>query len=537
VEGAPDPIPWDARSRFGRPGRLARSLVRRVARPLEVRQAAREQRVWQALEAHRARLDAVEARVASDISATGHQLGSAAASLGRRIDAVEYGAERAAALAQPTLDPLARRLVERYGAGDRAICSLATGPYVELLAIAAPSYEAYARRWGWDVILSVEELSAGRPAPWAKVALVRELLDAYDWVLWIDADACFVRLDADIAAEQEPGKDLYLVEHAWGEPPQQSTANTGVFMLRSGSWARDLLDAMWAREALIDHRWWENAALLELLGYNLDPAGMRKPTSRMERVKLIDLAWNSVRADPAPVPIVNHHGGGLPVRELRERLLDDSAELRRRLMTGPERPASDDDDRRAVLRATRSRDRLPDAFNALGLVGRGAEIGVRKGEFSELILSRWRGTQLLSIDPWTPADPESYRDSSNVSDDEHERFLAEAQGRLLAFGERSLIWRLTSEDAAARIEDSSLDFVYLDARHDDASVMHDLELWWPKVRPGGVLAGHDYLDGELPAGVFGVKSAVDRFFDALNFSVHATEADWPWPSWSVLRGG
>jgi hypothetical protein len=63
----------------------------------------------------------------------------------------------------------------------------------------------------------------------------------------------------------------------------------------------------------------------------------------------------------------------------------------------------------------------------------------------------------------------------------------------------------------------------------------DLELWWPKIRPGGVLAGHDYLDGEIAAGTFGVKSAVDRFFGLIGLPVFATDADWPWPSWIVLR--
>ena len=470
------------------------------------------------------------------ITATGHELGSAAAALGRRIDTVEIVARRATALAQPALDPAGPRITKRYGAGDRAVCSLAIGPYVELLAIAAESHEAYARRWGWDLVLSTEHLNHGRPAPWAKVSLVRELLDVYEWVLWIDADACFVRLDADIAAEQEPSKDLYLVEHHWGELPRQSTANSGVFMLRSGPWARDLLAAMWARERLIEHPWWENAALLDLLGYGLEPAALREPTPLMERVKFLDLAWNSVRADPAPDPIVNHHGGGLPVHELRERLLDDAAALRQRMMTGAERPTSDDD-RRAILCATRSRDTLPDALNALGLDGRGAEIGVRKGEFSELILSRWSGKQLLSIDPWMSDDPERYRDISNVSGEDHERYFAEAQGRLRAFGGRSWIWRLKSDEAAPHVEEGSLDFVYLDARHDAASVTRDLELWWPKVRPGGVISGHDYLDGELPEGTFGVKSAVDRFFGALDLPIHTTDADWPWPSWNVLRPG
>jgi hypothetical protein len=180
-----------------------------------------------------------------------------------------------------------------------------------------------------------------------------------------------------------------------------------------------------------------------------------------------------------------------------------------------------------LVRSVRCRDQLPELLNALGLTRHAAEIGVYKGEFSELLLSRWQGSKLLSIDPWQP--------DENVSADRYERFFGEAQGRLSTFGCRSQIWRLSSEDAAHQVDVESLDFAYLDARHDEESVTRDLELWWPRIRIGGVLAGHDYLDGELAVGGFGVKSAVDRFFCVVGQPVHVTVDDQPWPSWIVLR--
>jgi len=53
------------------------------------------------------------------------------------------------------------------------------------------------------------------------------------------------------------------------------------------------------------------------------------------------------------------------------------------------------------------------------------------------------------------------------------------------------------------------------------------------VRPGGILAGHDYLDGDLPEGHFRVKTSVDRFFGARGIEVNATVDDAPWRSWWV----
>lgn len=45
-----------------------------------------------------------------------------------------------------------------------------------------------------------------------------------------------------------------------------------------------------------------------------------------------------------------------------------------------------------------------------------------------------------------------------------------------------------------------------DARHDYCGVAEDLELWWPKVKPGGIFAGHDYIDA---AGVKAVHPQED----------------------------
>jgi hypothetical protein len=191
---------------------------------------------------------------------------------------------------------------------------------------------------------------------------------------------------------------------------------------------------------------------------------------------------------------------------------------------------------RSSLNRLPSRNELPALLNARNLVGRGAEIGVKTGKFSEHLLRGWKGAQLISIDPWLSDDPDAYVDRSNVSQDEFERYFNETKERLSAFGTRSKIWRLTSVEGAERVADGSLDFVYIDARHDYESVKEDLNAWFGKVKPGGIFAGHDYVDGMLPQGDFGVKSAVDEFFAERNLPVHGTEgpsAVEQFPSWVV----
>jgi hypothetical protein len=50
----------------------------------------------------------------------------------------------------------------------------------------------------------------------------------------------------------------------------------------------------------------------------------------------------------------------------------------------------------------------------------------------------------------------------------------------------------TSEEAILKFQDNSLDFVYIDADHTYENVKKDLEMWWKKVKVGGLLCGHDF---------------------------------------------
>lgn len=66
--------------------------------------------------------------------------------------------------------------------------------------------------------------------------------------------------------------------------------------------------------------------------------------------------------------------------------------------------------------------------------------------------------------------------------------------------------RCESLKAANLYEDRSLDFVFIDAAHDYTNVMRDILSWYPKVKKGGIISGHDYTT------YTGVKLAVDEFF-------------------------
>jgi hypothetical protein len=187
----------------------------------------------------------------------------------------------------------------------------------------------------------------------------------------------------------------------------------------------------------------------------------------------------------------------------------------------------------ARLVALPIREELGFMLNARGLTGCGVEVGVRDGWFSEMLLDRWRGRHLISVDPWREFGADEYKDLSNVEQARQDELHRATGERLARFGERSSIWRMTGSEAAERLPHHSLDLVYLDARHDYDSVMSDLAEWHERLRPGGVIAGHDYVDGDFVDGLFGVESAVNEFFGARGLRVRATFADPPWFSWWV----
>ncbi len=181
-----------------------------------------------------------------------------------------------------------------------------------------------------------------------------------------------------------------------------------------------------------------------------------------------------------------------------------------------------------------SRADIPSVLTARGLLGTGVEVGVQNGSFSHHLLTQWPGTRLVSVDPWAEQPKDLYEDAASVTQAEHDICYATCVAKLAPFGDRSTILRMFSHEASERTPDASLDFAYIDARHDYEGVKSDLLAWWPKLKPGGLFMGHDYVpNGSYSVGVFGVKTAVDEFAAARGLTVHTTIRDTPFVSWMI----
>lgn len=188
------------------------------------------------------------------------------------------------------------------------VCTLATGAHRELFEIARPGFERFAVAHRRDLVVGHDDVAGGRHPGWGKVPLLRELVDAYDEVVWVDADAVVLDPDPDPVAELARHQALGLVFHRYDG---MEVPNFGVLTMRSCRWSKRFLERLWRAERYLEHPWWENAAVLEFLGYEV--AWPRRETRRFTpdslRVGRLDRSWNSIPVDPAPVPRIAHFPG------------------------------------------------------------------------------------------------------------------------------------------------------------------------------------------------------------------------------------
>jgi len=88
-----------------------------------------------------------------------------------------------------------------------------------------------------------------------------------------------------------------------------------------------------------------------------------------------------------------------------------------------------------------------------------------------------------------------------------------------------LFCEMTSVTAALRFarEGRQFDFVYIDADHNYQPVYDDLRAWWPRVKPGGIFAGHDYRTPEhySSANTYrGLRRAIDEWEAEVGLPIH-----------------
>lgn len=123
--------------------------------------------------------------------------------------------------------------------------------------------------------------------------------------------------------------------------------------------------------------------------------------------------------------------------------------------------------------------------------GRLTEVGVWKGDNAESMRRVVEPSMLLLVDRWMMEG-----DPTNASTMGTDPLVAELTYYLVLqrfVEDRAVVVvRAASLDVAAIVADHSMDMVYIDASHKYENVLADLNAWASKVKPGGILAGHDW---------------------------------------------
>ena len=177
----------------------------------------------------------------------------------------------------------------------------------------------------------------------------------------------------------------------------------------------------------------------------------------------------------------------------------------------------------------------------------GAEIGISQGVFASRTLRQWPScSRYYAIDLWKHQ--KNYKEAGNKPNSMMEVYFRRSVQNMAPYGEKVKVMRMLSSEAAKKIADNELDYIYIDARHDYCGVKEDLDNYIPKVKSGGIVAGHDYMDAERFANISNhledwslcgngtvhpgaVKGAVDEAVASLGVELFVLHKDGPFPSW------
>lgn len=154
------------------------------------------------------------------------------------------------------------------------------------------------------------------------------------------------------------------------------------------------------------------------------------------------------------------------------------------------------------------------------LKGDAVEIGVAEGRNAQQIVSWDAVEKLYLIDAWQHLEQRGDGRSPQLW---HDTNFNEAHRRVEQYKDKVVWLKGLSREMIKHIPDDSLVFVYIDGDHSYEGAFTDLHNIYPKLKSGGILAGHDYLNHN-----YGVHDAVTDFMEDHGYSkddIHITTED------------
>ena len=182
------------------------------------------------------------------------------------------------------------------------------------------------------------------------------------------------------------------------------------------------------------------------------------------------------------------------------------------------------------IKQIKYRDHIPALLKEEGLNGWVAEIGVCEGGYHRRIYECDPKMQ-IAIDPWYQDGIQSRNKSDQGKLDGRYHMVYKEFG----FNENCRVIRDYSFNAHKLFDDQTFDFIYIDGDHTYEAVRDDIELWWPKLKVGGIFAGHDYRKYTAKHGdEYGVIEAVDEHIAVHKLKLHLTREKL-WKTWITVK--
>jgi len=147
------------------------------------------------------------------------------------------------------------------------------------------------------------------------------------------------------------------------------------------------------------------------------------------------------------------------------------------------------------------------------------ELGVAAGEFAGQLMAANPAARYLGVDRWSD------------HHDEAEMWSACERIMQVATEDRFQLVKSTFADWLPNVANESADLIYIDGyAHTGQEGGQTLRDWWPKLKPGGVFAGHDYDEESYPQTV----AAVDAFVLEHGLELRLIDEK-PHPSWWLVK--
>src|ERR1043165_7361806 len=118
---------------------------------------------------------------------------------------------------------------------------------------------------GYDFICPTQRISDGsRPASWDKILLLQKHLPEYDYLFWTDADSIIMDFSIRLERFIDAYSELIISK-------DHNAVNAGNFFIRNTPRVHEFLKDVYAQTDLVNHCWWDNAAIIRLLDQNPPP--------------------------------------------------------------------------------------------------------------------------------------------------------------------------------------------------------------------------------------------------------------------------